>query len=187
MIWLSVNRDLRMWNLLCSSGYKIPLITSIIFRGDYPVKRDALLESYYWPHHRRLERLVGEHLAQYGRVLVIDCHSFPSTPQPYELDSAGKRPEICIGTDSLHTPANLVSALRTSLAGHGFSTALNTPFAGALVPLRYYRQKLSVASVMIEVRRDLYINERTGARLPGFQTVRSRLAAALTRAIWESE
>ena len=139
MIWLSVNRDLRRWNLLSLLGYKIPLITLIIFRGDYPVKRDALLESYYWPHHRRLERLVGEHLAQYGRVLVIDCHSFPSTPQPYELDSAGKRPEICIGTDSLHTPANLVSALRTSLAGHGFSTALNTPFAGALVPLRYYR------------------------------------------------
>jgi len=35
MIWLSVKRDLRMWNLLSSSGYKIPLITSIIFRGDY--------------------------------------------------------------------------------------------------------------------------------------------------------
>ena len=35
MIWLSVNRDLRMWNLLSLLGYKIPLITSIIFRGDY--------------------------------------------------------------------------------------------------------------------------------------------------------
>ena len=35
MIWLSVNRDLRMWNLQFLLGYKIPLITSIIFRGDY--------------------------------------------------------------------------------------------------------------------------------------------------------
>jgi len=32
-----VNRDLRMWNLLSLLGYKIPLITSIIFRGDYLV------------------------------------------------------------------------------------------------------------------------------------------------------
>jgi hypothetical protein len=35
MIWLAVNRDLRMWNLLSSLRYKRQLITSIIFLGDY--------------------------------------------------------------------------------------------------------------------------------------------------------
>ena len=37
MIWRSVKRGLRMWSLISSSGYKIPLISSIIFRGDYRI------------------------------------------------------------------------------------------------------------------------------------------------------
>ena len=37
----------------------------------------------------------------------------------------------------------------------------NTPFADALVPMPFYLKDQRVSSVMIEVRRDTYINENT--------------------------
>ena len=147
------------------------------------VTRRALLDVFYWPHHKRLERLVEDRLSQHGRVLILDCHSFPSVRLPYELDGGDERPEICIGADAAHTPTELIATLKALFEAHGFSTAVNRPFAGALVPLRYYRQDLSVASVMIEVRRDLYIHEQTGARLPSFDAMRTRIADVLSRGI----
>ena len=37
--------------------------------------------------------------------------------------------------------------------------------------MRFYGRDARVQSVMIEVRRDLHMDERTGERLPGFSTV----------------
>jgi N-formylglutamate amidohydrolase len=49
---------------------------------------------------------------------------------------------------------------------------VNRPFAGALVPNAFYGGDARVQSVMIEVRRDLYMDERTGSRLSRFAEVR---------------
>jgi N-formylglutamate amidohydrolase len=74
-----------------------------------------------------------------------------------------------------HTPDEVAAAFVTGFAGLGYDVALNTPFAGALVPLERYRQDQRVHSVMIEVRRDLYMDESTGAMLPDYGHVRARL------------
>jgi N-formylglutamate deformylase len=46
----------------------------------------------------------------------------------------------------------------------GWSVAVDRPFAGALVPMRFYRKDLRVRAIMVEVRRDLYMDERGRAR-----------------------
>lgn len=76
-------------------------------------ERQALLDRWYWPHHQRLEQAVDQTLAEHGRCLVIDSHSFPASPLPYEPDQSPDRSEICLGSDEYHTPAEL---LQTALA-----------------------------------------------------------------------
>jgi N-formylglutamate deformylase len=61
----------------------------------------------------------------------------------------------------------------------GWQVAVDRPFAGALVPMRFYRQGPRVRAIMVEVRRDLYMDEPSGARLPRFDEVRERIARAL--------
>jgi len=191
-------------------------------------EREALLARYYRPHHAALEAATAAALAAHGRCLIIDCHSFPSRPLPYEFKVSADRwkvihrPEVCIGTDAtlpphapfahagMHTPpwlreraaevfGEMLSrwpggdAPDPALAPHEPAPegagktvpgiAFDRPFAGTLVPLPYLGKDRRVQSLMIELRRDLYLDEETGGRLAGFAGCAAAVQAALRRII----
>lgn len=152
-------------------------------RALAPHERQELLERFYRPHHARFTALVEEVLLAEGEVLIIDAHSFPSFPRPYELDQSPDRPEICIGVDTFHTPSVLQKACEKAFREAGFDVAIDRPFAGSIVPMKFYRENWHVRTIMIEVRRDLYMNERTGERLAEFGTIAERIRACCTAAI----
>ena len=116
--------------------------------------RLALINSYYHPHHTALTRMADECLEKHNQCLIIDCHSFPAQPLPYENDL--NRPDICIGTDAFHTQPELEATLVNSFQKYGYSVAINSPFAGSLVPIDFYRKEPRVQSIMVELNRGLY-------------------------------
>lgn len=136
---------------LCSDGTPLKRVT--------PEYREALLRRYYDPYHEAFEYEVKEKLEAHGKCLIIDGHSFPAIPLPYELDQNPSRPDICIGTDDYHSPQKLVDALVTAFTAKGYTVAINRPFSGSIVPLKYYRKDNRVMSVMIEINRRLYLDE----------------------------
>ena len=138
-------------------------------------ERRLLLDKYYRPHHQALEAAVERALLTQGRALLLDCHSFPSRALPYEMFDHQTRPEIGIGTDAFHTNDGLVARAVMAFARRGFSVALNKPFPGTITPLKFYGREQRVQSVMIEVRRDLYMDESTGAKLRGFDAFKLQL------------
>lgn len=142
-------------------------------------RRAQLMNEYYWPHHRRLDALTTRALEQFGRCVIIDAHSFPVAPMPTQVDFGDPR-EIGIGTDAMHTSAALAEVVHTFFTDRGFRVGVNRPFAGALVPNAYYGRDQRVQSVMIEVRRDLYMDERTGEPSPHFAGMQRTLAELRT-------
>ncbi|MFF8831032.1 N-formylglutamate amidohydrolase [Streptomyces sp. NPDC015131] len=124
-----------------------------------------LTARYFAPYARAMTEAVAERLAAVGRAVVVDVHSYPAVALPYELHGGGPRPPVCLGTDAFHTPDGLVEAARRAFAGFG-GTELDTPFAGAYVPLRFHRRDPRVGALMVELRRDLYLDER-GVPRPG--------------------
>jgi N-formylglutamate deformylase len=144
-------------------------------------QRQQLIEQYYNPHHKTLSKRVDEMLHKYGNALVIDCHSFPSKPLPYEFDQNQKRPDICLGTDSFHTPAHLVEAAKVAFENTGFTVEVNSPFSGALVPMKHYMQCRNVSAIMIEVNRALYMDEATGIKNNKFESVYKILQAVINQ------
>jgi N-formylglutamate amidohydrolase len=146
--------------------------------------REALIHTYYRPHHARLEAAVAAVLERHGRCLVIDCHSFPDTLLPYEgADPCVARPHICIGTDDFHTSAALAGSFTEAFRRAGWTVRLNEPFAGALVPRSRYRRDPRVAAVMVEINRRLYLREDDASRLPGFTQVAGRIRTSCAEAI----
>jgi N-formylglutamate amidohydrolase len=129
-----------------------------------PTNRQKCLDRWYWPHHSKLEHLVNDVAERSGVCLIVDCHSFPSVALPYELDQTSPRADICIGTDAFHTPQAVRDAIIAAAEADGYSVAVDAPFSGALVPLSSYRKDHRILSVMIEVNRRLYMEEKSGKK-----------------------
>lgn len=134
-----------------------------------------LIDRYFHPYARAMTAAVADRLAATGRAVVVDVHSYPTARLPYELHGDGPRPPVCVGTDSFHTPPELVALAEKAFAGVG-GVGIDSPFSGAYVPLRFYEREPRVAALMVEIRRDTYMTEPGGPAGPGL----ARLAAALT-------
>ena len=48
-------------------------------------ERENLIHKYYVPHHRALTNAVEFEIQEGGYTQIIDCHSFPSIPLPYDI------------------------------------------------------------------------------------------------------
>jgi N-formylglutamate amidohydrolase len=147
-------------------------------------EREQLLARHYHPHHKLLLEAVDASLRDHGRCLVLDGHSFPSAPLPYELDQSPQRAEICIGTDDFHTPGWVAAVFTEVFRQAGFTVALNRPFAGAIVPLEHYRRERRLTSIMIEINRALYLDEASGNPLRSFGHLARQIHLACRRACW---
>jgi len=149
-------------------------------------ERERLLAAYYVPHHKALETAVQHALAQTGRALIIDAHSFPSSPLPCDLDQNPDRPDICIGTDSFHTPEWLRTGAMEAFRDAGWSVEQDRPYAGSIVPQCFHQRDGRVHSVMVEINRALCMDERTGDRLPRLGGVALEVSGVLNTLVTAS-
>lgn len=132
--------------------------TGGVLREPSTAEVAELIERYFTPYAVGIAQLVRERLAAVGPVTIVDIHSYPRVPHPYELHQDGPRPELCIGVDDFHTPPALVAAVRAAMPTT--DTAINSPFAGCYVPMDQYAQNAEVHAVMLEIRRDVVAGRR---------------------------
>lgn len=137
-------------------------------------RRAELLDRYYWPHHLALDEAAAARLALFGRCVILDAHSFPARPLPTQTDFSAP-PEIGIGTQPGHTSPELRALAEGFFRARGFLVGVDVPFSGAIVPNRFFGRDPRVQSVMVEVRRDLYMDEATGERHAGFARMQAIL------------
>ena len=143
--------------------------------------RDELISKYYEPHHEKFTDMVDECLKLNSKCLIVDCHSFPKRPLPYELRQEPVRAEICIGTDEYHTPDWLLEFMRDNFKSEGFLVAVDKPFSGSIVPTAHWKKTKAVSSIMIEIRRDLYMNEGNGQKSDNFNNIKNSISIILER------
>jgi N-formylglutamate deformylase len=146
-------------------------------------ERRALLDRFYWPHHAALEQAAENCLNGFGRCLILDCHSFTSSPLPFELDQDPVRPDICLGTDPFHTPPGLTDSIEQFFRTLGWTVYRDKPYKGALVPMKFYGRDQRVSSIMIEVNRKLYMDEETGEKRMSFPDIQGAMNALLSQIV----
>ena len=146
------------------------------FSGE---ERNRLLTAYYYPHQQRARDVVQAALADHGRCLLVDAHSFSSKPLPHEPDQTASRCQICIGTDDFHSPPWLAEWLTAAFRQRGFDVAGNKPFSGTFMPMEFFGHDPRALSVMIELNRSLYMDELTGEKHAGFGRLQSELERIL--------
>tara|TARA_B100000767_G_scaffold266529_1_gene284042 strand:+ start:5811 stop:6692 length:882 start_codon:yes stop_codon:yes gene_type:complete len=145
-----------------------------VMREVNPKLREDILNNYYWPHHNKLNQAVNDQLISNGRALIVDCHSFPSDPLIRDLSQEENRPDFNIGTDSFHTPNDLIEISKYFFEERGYSLGIDSPYSGTMVPINHNQKTKNVSSIMLEINRALYLNE------PGNQKSSNYLAVKKT-------
>jgi N-formylglutamate deformylase len=132
---------------------------SELLRTVIPELREEVIQNYYRPHHMALTLAVQTQLDIEGSCLIVDCHSFPSTPLLKGLDQSTNRPDFNIGTDTYHTPQDIIDQAVAYFKDKGYSLGVDWPYSGTIVPMAFYKKDKRVQSIMLEVNRKLYLNE----------------------------
>lgn len=133
----------------------------VLRRDDLDHER-LLIRRLYEPYARAVADVVQGRVSTCNAAVIIDVHSYPSVPLPYELYPHARRPTVCLGVDEEHTPPWLLESARIAFEPLG-DVAENEPFTGTYVPLRHYGIDPRVSSLMVEMRRDEEGQLPTGA------------------------
>jgi N-formylglutamate amidohydrolase len=134
----------------CDDGRQLRSLT--------PAERDAIMQTCYYPHHKRLTEAVDAAILQIGEARIVDCHSFPDPPLQCSLYQGDAKFDFNIGTDTFHTPNEWIDASVEFFANRGFRLGIDEPYAGSIVPMKHYQNDTRVKSIMLEVNRNLYMN-----------------------------
>lgn len=121
--------------------------------------RKTIVDNYYHPHHQQLTNKVDNQLKLYGQSKIIDCHSFPNIPFTRDVNQTLPRPDFNIGVHHIHTPEQWIHASQKFFENKGYSLGIDWPYAGTIVPMKYFSKEKNVFSIMLEVNRDLYLKK----------------------------
>lgn len=107
------------------------------------------IEKYYLPYHRQLELLLKEKIAEFGKVYLLDLHSFGGL-----IDD-----DVCLGNVNNKTCSELlISTVAKSFTSQGFQVVRNKTFTGGYIT-RHYGEMHDVESLQIEIRYHTYLQE----------------------------
>lgn len=116
----------------------------------------ARIADYHEPYHAALADMLARRRAALGAAVLLDVHSMP--PLLPEWQEAV--PDIVIGDlFGMSAPDRLVAPMMELARAHGFTPALNSPYAGGYVLRRHGRPAKGVLAVQLEVSRALYLDE----------------------------
>lgn len=146
--------------------------TQPIYAGKLPVA-DARhrVEAYYRPYHAELARLLAEMRARHGTAFHLSCHSMTSVVE------GKRRSDFDLGDRHGTTCApELVELVETVLRGFGYHVTRNAHFIGAECVRQHGDPQHGIHSLQIEMNRDLYMDEASRRRGPGYGQVRAHMA-----------
>ena len=154
--------------------------------GGQPLWREQLraadlrqrLETVFHPYHGQLAALLRDRRDRLGSAVLLDCHSMPSLVAVGEpsVDAAlGDRfGRSCSG--------ELVTAVESVLRRAGLKVARNRPYAGGYITGRHGRPEAGLHALQLELRRGLFMDERTHVPHAGF-TALQRVLEEVTMAV----
>ena len=120
------------------------------------------LDRFYHPYHETLAKEIDRVRSQFGFCVLIDGHSMPAMGRSGHSDPGRRRAEIVPGdVNGQSCDRTLRWTVEEHFRDSGFSVRSNEPYKGGWITRHHGDPSKGVHAIQIEVRRDLYMNERT--------------------------
>lgn len=152
-----------------------------IYRGKLTLaEAEARIAQVWQPYHRALRGLMEDTHSQFGKAVLIDCHSMPHEAIDGHTRPGHLRPDVVLG-DRFGAAAgrDVMDRIEAAFANAGLRVARNAPFAGAFIAQSYGRPVSGRHVVQVEIDRALYLDEARVEPLPGFAAFRAMMAGVV--------
>ena len=145
-----------------------------IYRGRLSVEEGlSRIERVYRPYHANLRRMIAQTHVQFGKAILIDCHSMPANVR---VAGGSRRPDIIIGDRYGASAAHDLSRAAVSiLSGFGYHVVRNKPYAGGFITEHYGRPGRGLHALQIEINRGLYVDETRLEKTAGYDLLKADL------------
>ncbi|WP_019960967.1 N-formylglutamate amidohydrolase [Woodsholea maritima] len=126
------------------------------------------ITHFYRPYHKALMSELERVRQDWGRVVLVDCHSMPNS------SSGGY--DIILG-DRFGTSCRpeLMSLVENKFRTLGFTTKRNSPYAGGFTTAHYGCPEAGIDALQIEINRGLYMSEVSVTPSSRFENVKKSL------------
>ena len=144
------------------------------------------IADYYMPYHQQLEATFERLHKDFGGVWHINCHSMRSySSKVFAEKDHQPRYDFCIGDrKGASCDKEFTELVVETLRALGYRVAVNKPYKGVVLVQKYSNPEANRHSLQIEVRRNLYMNEKTIEPNDGFEKLKEDLTC-LIKAVCE--
>ena len=130
------------------------------------------------PYHRRLTDLLLRARNAFGMVVLVDCHSMPSTVPVASGSETCARPDFILGDRyGSSCSCEIVDMVEHKLDAMGYAVARNRPYAGGFITQTYGRPLQGMHALQLEINRALYVDEDNLEKHAGFFRLADDIAA----------
>ncbi|WP_324752602.1 N-formylglutamate amidohydrolase [Roseovarius sp. Pro17] len=141
------------------------------------------IDLYWRPYHAALIGEMDRAHKDFGRAILIDCHSMPHEALDGTVRPGARRPDVVLG-DRFGASASrdVTERIEAAFTRAGLCVVRNTPFAGAYITQTYGRPPRGRHAVQVEIDRALYMNEKKiqpSADFAAFQALMTGVIAEL--------
>lgn len=147
-----------------------------IYRHKLDFAEARLRIEHCWQgFHSALETEIAATRRQFGRCLLVDCHSMPG-------NSLGRNAACDIVLGDLHGTSCVpqsVDMIEAALVACGLRVRRNDPYAGGYITRHYGRPRDNVQAIQIEIARPLYMDEGRFSRNSGFAGIQAAMTAVI--------
>jgi N-formylglutamate amidohydrolase len=115
-----------------------------------------MLEHYYDPFHKSLNKQIMYLNNTFGFCYHIDLHTMPSKA----LLNFKKEPDIVLGDNfGKSCSIELINYFQNVFQKNGFTVEVNNPYAGGFITRNYGNPSKGVHTIQIEINRKIYMDE----------------------------
>ena len=115
------------------------------------------LVTYFWPYHQKIKDLLEDLKAEFGRVLLWDCHSIRQYVNTIYKE---KFPDLILGdADGVSASPGIIEVVFNNLKSSSYSVSHNFPFKGGFITRHYGKPLENQQALQLEMNKSNYMDD----------------------------
>jgi N-formylglutamate deformylase len=115
------------------------------------------LDAYYWPYYQKIQSLLDERKAEFGKVLLWDAHSIRHLVPSIQKDAF---PDMILGNnDNITASKAIIETAIETLKKGPFQINHNTPFKGGHITRYFGKPDQNQHALQLEMNKILYMDD----------------------------